>query len=588
MLSPALQIVSPTPNSEFIVDYEAINSFINQYTNGSKFAFVINYGLIGLGKSTFSQKISGFKHDIGDSIQTKTRGAFLSYCGTVQSIKDRFQIDINITTEPNLHVFNIDTEGILYHTNESITEFVFPLIQMSSVAILYGGSFTDLSIVPFASDIFKLTNIKILITSFNSIQIYKEGNDNIEYYLDKANSSFLKKNLESEEIEFELIPCVDFRDEARELSKNMNKYFLSRLLNLISFKTWNSSNDYVEQLQNSYSNQKRDFINAIFAKNNQSDSILKIIQNECMNLINQRLEQLDPNDISTYDHLTTEIVEYYNQKCSKIETKNEKKNQYLRDITSSIELMKINAQFTNEQKSRQQKIINEKQSKLEKEKKIVEFLSSEVANISNMSLINMLNFVQTGNSPSLKTIDSFFLAKCSEILTKTSSYVREEVIDYINKDINEISQVLKKNALSAASKIDAKEEENEKKKKEFGINLIGLAVGNILKLSGFSTLGTLVTSFFGTTAVPLTLTSKPKEDDVTVTILGHTYTTKPGELDSYVTKISSDISTKLQSLEEQLSKQIDPSIIESLPISFEPRNYSTFLAELISKNQTSE
>ena len=136
--------------------------------------------------------------------------------------------------------------------------------------------------------------------------------------------------------------------------------------------------------------------------------------------------------------------------------------------------------------------------------------------------------------------------------------------------------------------IDIKEEEESKKIKKFVLKIVGTIVGTIMKLTGNPVTGAIggaVSSYFGGSTIPLTLTSEPEEKDFTFSICGKTYAAKPDELNQFCTKFGVDLMSQYSSLNEQLSKHVDPSLIESLPINFEPRDYSKFLSELDKKDQ---
>ena len=49
-----LLILAEQNNSGFVFDYQKIDSFIQTFSNGLKFAVLLNAGFSGEGKSTFS------------------------------------------------------------------------------------------------------------------------------------------------------------------------------------------------------------------------------------------------------------------------------------------------------------------------------------------------------------------------------------------------------------------------------------------------------------------------------------------------------------------------------------------------------
>lgn len=584
MINYPLKIISAN-DDDFNVHFDEMQSFIENYSRGSQFALILNYGLISQGKSTFSQKISGFKHAIGDGIEQETKGAYLSYCGTVQNIIERFKIVKSFPIKSNLHVFNIDTEGIFLDKNEYITEFVFPLIQMSSVLIIYASSFTDLSILPIIEAIDHLTKIKILISFRDSCRIIKDDINSIDYYLDKARKSTLGRALESQNVTFEIIPGVDFRDiVGHDFSNTMNQYFISKILYHISFNVHKNSTSFIDKLQNAYSNQNKDFIYEVFAIDGPEDSILKGIQHKCLLILNEKLENIDENDISIYDPLSHEITSIFYQMCPFDNIENTKSGRYLKELLNIIKIKKNKAELNHDRKVKEERIINDKKEKKKKEKELVDFLSNEISNISNTTTSDLVTYIKFKQSSKLKSLPIEFHSKCIEIIATASPYIRKDMVNYIKKDITEIMKEIKKSSESAAELIDKKEEEEKKKKTKLIVQFVGFLVGSALTLGGLAAIGGAVCAIAGVPSLPINQIENPEGNVKTFKIGKKTLTINVDDIKNSVVKNGSNIRAKIGDLYDEFNKVDDFSIADSVPIFFEERDYSKYLNELNEKN----
>lgn len=575
-----LPIITHETKSEFTVKYDELKSFIDHFASGKNFAILINFGSISQGKSTFSQHISGFKHAIGNDLAAETLGAQISYCGTIQDIINKFNIKEEITSNTNIHVFNIDTEGILYDENENVTKFLLPLIQTSTLLIGYTESFTDLSLVPLLSDIYRISKINILITVKNSHSIIRDEINSISEYMRRAKLSDLSKKLINENIRSTIIPCVDFRDDVQhQFSKIMNNYFISRALNLMSDNQWNDSSTFINQLKNLYSIQNNDFIHSIFTRDSPSDSILRIISNDCYTMINNLSENC--KDASFYDNLIQQITEKFNRMCDNAKIEPEKKEEKLKEIIYSIQMQKLNFLFELNQKEEEEALINEKTSKIEREKNLVQFLNREVSNVSNIFLLNLINFIKNKDIPSLKSIDSFYLTRCNDIISTASPHLRKEMLDHIDNDVNDISKVLQKNASCAINLIEKQKIENIKILIEFGIRVGGVIAGAALKFTKYPILGEMLCHIFKVPENPFKLVDEPTNEKFSLKISGKTYEASESDLCAFCSDIATRFGPMARSVFETMFQEIDLSQIDSLPIDFDSRDYVQYLENLI-------
>lgn len=579
-----LQVSIPIKDSKFALDLDEITSFICNFSKGSKFAFLLNFGFAQLGKSLFSQLISGLKHEIGDEIQPKTEGIIISYCGTIQDLISKFKIDEDITVERNLHVFNIDTEGFMNHDNKLYFIHLFPIIQICSIAIVYGKSFTDTSIIPFIDGLYHLSNINIILTLKNSYEIIEKKNQSINFYLKKAELSSISKKLAQNKIKIEIIPCTDFREEVQnKFSKRMNKYLISRVLSLLTHRKWNNANEFFNAFQNFYSNQDKRIISTVFNQGNSSDSLIKLITDDCIQNINQKIENSDPNDILLYDRLLFDVKHQYDEMCYNFKIDKSNYDEGLVTIKNHIRIRKINAQLMINQNEEAKRIIEEERNKLEKEKEFVNFLSIKIYEIANTFILNMASFILNKDSSSLKSLDSYFLIRCDNTIATAIPYVRKEVIEHVEKDVNEISKTIHDNAIDAANTI-----EKDKKEKREKICVILLFIGSFVAsavplLCGRPEISSLISSFFGISKIPFKMTDKPNENNFVIKIGNKKYEATYDEFQSFLEEIGSAFGDNARSISELLTQEIDASQIESYPISFDQRDYQDFYNNLINK-----
>ncbi|KAK8880998.1 hypothetical protein M9Y10_003709 [Tritrichomonas musculus] len=587
-----LCIITRVDESHFKVEYNHLYSYIEEHTKGELFALMLNFGFSARGKSVFSQNISGIKHKIGNGFKSETVGAFISYCGTVQSIINKFQIDQQkISISKNIHVFNIDTEGIIYGENELITEFLFPLIQMSSLIIFYGISLSDRSIVPFMDDINHLTNSNFIMSLNSSKRIFIDDKDiTVSNLLKLAQNSDLAKELVKQDIKAEIVPYVDFRDKIDfEISKEMNKYFITKIINLIALKTYDNPSYFIDQLKTIYSSQKHEFIHAIFGKDCPSDSILKSITNECYIMIKEILESSDPNDNDVYDEITQAVIAKYNQMCQKAEIENATKESQIKDIIHFIKSKQLNALFAKERKEEEDRLIKLKESQILKEKKVVEFLSFEIANLCNQYVLSMMNYIKIQDSSSLKSLGSFFSSDCHQLIFGVSSFIRKEVIDHINEDVSHLTNDLHKNSIQAALLIDKQIEKNNQQWKSIALYAGGFLIGGGCILLGHPGIGKSICSLLGA-KLPFELVldsdwdQEKHKDCFSFEYSKKTYKADKNEVYDFCTKIG----TACKSVYDEFNEIIDFSDIEKNHNIFEPRDYSKFLEELICKESKSD
>lgn len=575
-----ISIVTKLNSNSYIINYDDAFKYINMHSMGSKFAILINAGFTSQGKSTFSEKLSGKKHDIGNKLKFKTIGALITYCGTVQNIIDKFCIKQISTSDKNLHIFNIDTEGINHDKNEPFIEYLFPLIKTCSLVIVFGRTLTDLSIVPLMIDINHLTGANMILTFGDVLYDVDDGIDSISYYLTEAKNSGIGEKIESERIQCEIIPSIDFRDNPKyEFSKIMNNYFISKLLELAALKQFQDSSSFVNELKNNYENQERDLIHAVIGKSNPSDLILESITHECYQMVNQRLENSNQNDIEIYDILIEEINIKFNDMVNKAGIASSASKDCINDIINYIEFQKMTAKFNKNQKEEQQKIIQRNEDKIEKERKLVKFLSIEIAQISSTFALNLISYLKNKDSPSLKCLNTFFVAKCSELVLDSSIYIRKEVLDHIDEDIFKIESSLKENANAAAKLIDEQNEKSEKQKKDCAVKVGGMTIGLLCTFTGHPMLGKAIFGIVGGSSIPFKLNNKADEVNNFVLKIGDKkYEAKYDDLNEIFTNIGADV----VSINKTLAENIDESAIKSNTF-FEPRDYSAFLEEIIQK-----
>lgn len=572
------------PEIEIRINFEKISSFVSHFINGSNFAFLLNFGLIQQGKSTFSQKISGVQHEIGDLIEAKTKGIIISYCGNVQHIIDKFGLKQEILTDKNLHIFNIDTEGLSKNINESLLKIIFSFIQTCSVLIVYGMSFTDSTIFSIIDGLNHLTNANIIITLKNSYEIIDNSNRSIDYYLYKAKKSDLWKMITHNNINTEIIPCTDFREKIKiDFSEEMNKYLISRILNIINSKQWNDPSFFAKTLENIYEKQNCRFIMAALFSKNPIDSIINAIKHDFMLRINQ--EHGNSNDISFYDELSIQITNELKHIWKKLKIYDEKYNDVQRSLTSYIEIKKINAQLIFDQIEEEKRIFDEKKCCLEKEIDLIDFLSTQIYTISNVFLLNIVSNIVSHDISSLRMMKSYFLIKCYNLLSTTTPYIRKEMIDYIENDIKELSNIIEQNAVSAANKID---ELNKEKSKQIKLKTgkiiidIGSFIGSIIcTFCGKPQISLLISSLFNIAKIPFNLTDKPCNDNFVIKIGTKTFQSTYEELELFLDQISSTFCEDYRSISDLLTKEIDTSQIQTLPINIEQRNYKDFFIKIM-------
>lgn len=540
----------------------------------------MNFGLISTGKSTFSQRISGIKHEIGNGIKSKTKGAIISYCGKVSHIMKRFNIIEQIKVDPNLHVFNIDTEGFLHESNEYIMQYLLPLIKLCSVLMVHATSFTDYSIVPLLETFKHLTKNTILITIFNSGLIIDPSNDSIPYYLDLAKNSQIAENLISKKIDFEIIPCTDFRaNNTNYISQKINNYLISKLLILISKKQWESASSFVHQLKEINSEYSSDFIQSIFSNKSVPDSILDVIVNHCYLQINQAFQEFKSNDVNTYDNLINDVSQKLNEMCKIANISNEKIEIQKNKIINYVKLQRINVDFKQFQEKMQKKIIIDTANKLEKERNLVEFLSEEISQIANLCFINLLMYIKNEDISKLKSLDTFFLLRCNEIIFTSARHIRSEIMNHIDEDIKEIAQNINQKCLSAIELIQNRIKAKQNKKFEIGARIFGIFASLFLYFKQ-QHVGNSLFHILGIEN-PFNLVEHPNEQNFVIRFRGQTFEASYDAIIAFCQNIKNQLGPSVMDLFDNIPHQIDPSIANLFQINFTKRDYSQYLEQLI-------
>lgn len=580
-MDSSLPIITIQNDNEAKLEYDSLLSFIDLYTHGSNFAIIMNFGLISTGKSTFSQSISGVKHEIGNGIKSKTKGAIISYCGKVSQLIKRFDIKEETNIDQNMHVFNIDSEGVLYDSKEKMVQYLFPLIKLSSALLVYTTSFTDLSIVPFLTVINHFTKKNILISICNSDSIIDPNIKSVSYYLNQASNSQIAEKLVSEKVKFEIIPCVDFGSKNPNcIQQKMNQYFISRILNLFTKKEWENASSYVHQLKDINAEYSSEFIQYMFTKKSVSESILHLIVNDCYSQIDQTIKQSDAIDLIVYDNLIIQITQKFNNMCLIANIDNEKIEKQKNKIINSLKLQKINAEFALSQQKMQNKIINDNTSKLEKEENMVEFLSNEISKMASFCILNLIGHIKNEDISKLKSLNSFFILKCNEIVFKSANIIRTEMIDHINDDINELAKSINQNCLSAIELIQKKIESRTKIKVELGVRVFGIVAALILSFTAKRNIGNLLCQILGVNS-PFHLVSQPDERNFVINFRGQRYEASKDEIMNFCQNIQAQLGPLVMNLFDSMSHEIDPSIINSFPIKVEKRDYSQYLERLV-------
>ena len=383
-------------------------------------------------------------------------------------------------------------------------------------------------------------------------------------------------------IKSEIIPCVDFRDEVQhDFSKIMNKYFVTRALNLISNKKWESTSEFVTHLRIVSSEQTNQVVRCTYGKDDPTYSILELIKNECNLMIKLTLENSNTETVCFYDQLIIQVTDKFNSMCDKANIEKQKRKNAYNEIISCLIAKKINIQMILDQIEEETKIIKEKNDQIVKEKQLVDFLSSEIQKISNVSLLNLINNLKNKDISSLQTIDSFFTVRCSEIMSMATPFIRNELIEHINNDIKNIAQSIQENASSGIQLIQMQKDACNKMIIELCVKLCITAISAGLKLSPYPMLGDMISAIAHCTPFPFQQTDNPNNQNYVIKIGQRTFEANQNELKNFVQSIISTIGNFGNTLQDEMKREIDISLIRNLPVEFEKRDYSIFLENLI-------
>lgn len=566
-----IAIIKLNDDSTYAIFFDGIKAYIDKFVHDSNFAFVMNFGFPQLGKSTFSQYFSNTEHEIGKGFASTTKGAILSYCGTVQDIINRLEIDDDNSLDKNTHIFNIDTEGIAGDNINSFIELLFPLVRSSSLIIMYGMSFTDYSILSSIENFYYLMSSNIIISIKKSTSIIEKDQNSIDYYLEMAKSSNLGQKLELLHIESQIIPCVDFRKKVKyEFSHKMNKYFITQVLNQLQKKNWNSSEIFIEQLKESYSEDNKELVNSLFSKEKSFEVILDSIKNDCLQLINSKLNSNEVN----YDELKQEVTLTFNSKCRHFEIDENIKNENLNNIIEHINLRQIRDQMM------QGKEVTFDEDVNTNVEQYIELLSIQISEISNVYILLLLNDIKNKDISSLNLISCEFIRECNKIILDYTAYLPTQLINYIYDDVNKIAQTLQQNSSSALAILH-----KLKFQKIFHIfravmSICISIVAIVLKAIGRNEIASVLLSLPNIFESTFKDTNDPSEDNFVINVGGHKYEANYDDIKDFLIKAGITIADNIKDLYQELQNELEVDLSRVLPVCFKQRDYMAFYEKM--------
>lgn len=97
-------------------------------------------------------------------------------------------------------------------------------------------------------------------------------------------------------------------------------------------------------------------------------------------------------------------------------------------------------------------------------------------------------------------------------------------------------------------------------------------------------LGEIFSSIAHCTPFPFQQTDNPNNQNFVIKIGQRTFEANQNELNNYCQSIISTIGNFGNSLQDEMRREIDISLIRNLPVEFEKRDYSTFLENLIQEH----